>query len=123
MPEFICKEILHMAVLNAEFSFNNEMYKQLDGVAIGLPLGPILANIFVSYLEYKFFLRSKAPLVYHRYVDDTFVIFENKIESAGFLKCLKSLHKNLKFTKEEEEIKNSLNFLDVCIQRSVDSII
>ena len=33
--------------------------------------------------------------------------------------CLNSLHKNLKFTKEEE-LNNSLNFLDVWIQRSVD---
>ena len=119
MPEFICKEMLHMAVLNVEFSFNNEMYKQIDGVAMGSPLGPILANIFVGYLEHKLFLRSKAPLVYHRYVDDTFVMFKNKIESASFLECLNSLHKNLKFTKEEE-LNNSLNFLDVCIQRSID---
>ena len=118
MPEFICKEILHMAVLNAEFSFNNEMYKQLDGVAIGLPLGPILANIFVSYLEYKFFLRSKAPLVYHRYVDDTYVMFESKIESVSFLECLNSFHKNLKFIKKEE-LNNLLSFLDFCIQRTV----
>ena len=57
MPEFICKEMLHMAVLNFEFSFNNEMYRQIDGVAMGLPLRPILANIFVGYLEYNFFLR------------------------------------------------------------------
>ena len=26
MPEHICREMLHMAALNVEFSFNNEMY-------------------------------------------------------------------------------------------------
>ena len=61
MPEFICKEMLHMAVLNDEFSFNNEMYKHIDGVAMGWPLGPILANIFVGYLEQW---SSRGTLVY-----------------------------------------------------------
>ena len=47
MPEFVCKEMLHMAVLGVEFSFDGKMYKRIDGVAKNSPLGPILANIFV----------------------------------------------------------------------------
>ena len=57
--------------------------------------------------------------MYFRYVDETFVMFENKLESFSFLNYLNNLHKNPKFTKEEEH-KNSLNFLDVCVQRLVD---
>ena len=75
MPESICKEMLHMAVLNVDFSFNNEMYKQIDGVAMGSSLGPILANIFVGYLEFKLFSNIKIPLIYTRYADDIFVWF------------------------------------------------
>ena len=44
MPEFVCKEMLHMAVLGVKFSFDGKMYKKIDEVAIGSPLGPILAN-------------------------------------------------------------------------------
>ena len=51
MPEFVWKEMLHLAVLGVEFSFDGKMYKQIDGVVMGSPLGPILANIFVGYLE------------------------------------------------------------------------
>ena len=40
-----------------------------------------------------------------------------KQESSSFLNYLNSLHKNLKFTKEEER-NDSLNFLDICVQRS-----
>ena len=48
MPESVCKEMLHMAVLGVEFSFDSKMYKQIDGVAMVMSLGPILANIFVG---------------------------------------------------------------------------
>ena len=54
IPDFNCKEMLHMAVLNIDFRCNNEMYKHIDGVAMGSPLEPILANIFVGQLEQWF---------------------------------------------------------------------
>ena len=41
------------ATSSVEFIFNNTMYKQADGVAMGLPLGPASANIFVGYHEGK----------------------------------------------------------------------
>ena len=40
-----------MVPSGVEFSFDNVMYKQVDGVAMGSPLGPVLANIFVGYCE------------------------------------------------------------------------
>ena len=118
ISEFVCKEMLHMAVLGVELSFDGKMYKQVDGVAMGSPLGPIFSSFFVGYLESELFLKCKSPLVYLRYVDDTFVMFENKQESSSFLNYL-NLHKNFKFAKEEEH-NNLLNFLDVCVQRLVD---
>ena len=53
---------------SVEFSFNNLMLRQIDGVAMGSPL----ANIFVTYYEALLFKRVYKPLMYHRYVDDTF---------------------------------------------------
>ena len=46
-------------------------------------------------------------------------MFENKQESSSFLNYLNSLNKNLKFTKEGER-NDSLNLLDVCVQRSLE---
>ena len=34
--------------MNIQFQFNNEMFRQNDGVALGSPLGPILADIFMA---------------------------------------------------------------------------
>ena len=33
------------------FFFNRNLYKQVDGVAMGLPLGPTLANTFLVNFE------------------------------------------------------------------------
>ena len=57
----MCKEMVHMAV---DFSFDGKMYIQIDGVAVGLPLSSILANIFVGYLENELFLNCKRCLVF-----------------------------------------------------------
>ena len=65
------KELLELAVKDSIFVFNNCYYKQTDGVAMGSPLGPALANIFMSHLE-KAFLRDCPqhfkPTYYKRYV-------------------------------------------------------
>ena len=42
----------------------------VDGVAMGSPLGPILANIFMCH----FFNNNARPSVWFRYVDDTFTL-------------------------------------------------
>ena len=52
--------------------------------------------------------------MYFRYVDDTFVIFQNEKESEEFLIRLNSLHSSLQFTFEKKN--NSLPFLDVHVE-------
>ena len=116
-PKAAFIELMQMATSGVEFSFNNTMYRQTDGIAMGNPLGPVLANIFVGYNENKLFDFSVKPQFYKRYVDDTFVIFENEAECDEFFKILNSLNPALKLTSEKEE-SESLAFLDVKIQKS-----
>ena len=37
------------------FSFATSYYKQINGVAMGTKMGPSYANLFVGYIEHKFF--------------------------------------------------------------------
>ena len=57
------------------------------------------------------------PKIYKRYVDDTFAAFENKEQAVAFLEYINSLHKNIRFTMDEEN-NSSLPFLDVNISKA-----
>ena len=78
-------ELMKTATSSVEFSFNNTMYKQTDGVAMGSPLVPAMANIFVGYYKEKLFSQTQKPPTYFRYVDDTFAIFVHEAEADEFL--------------------------------------
>ena len=61
--------------------FDQEFYKQHDGVAIGWSLGPTLVNVFLCYYE-KIWIQNCPSefkrVTYRSYVDDTFVLFRSK---------------------------------------------
>ena len=84
---------------------------------MGNPLGPALANVFGGYQEEKLFIDNNQPLIYFRYVDDTFATFEDEFNCKEFLKQLNSLHQSLNFT-HEKEVNGKLPFVDVLIEKS-----
>ena len=110
-------ELMNIATTSVEFSFNNKMYKQIDGVAMGSPLGPALANIFVGHQEEKLFIDNNQPLIYFRYVDDTFAMVEDEFNCNRFFKQLNSLHHSFTFI-HEKEVNGKLPFLDVLVEKS-----
>ena len=92
------------------------MYDQVDGIAMGSPLAPTLANLFMGYNEANWLSEytGARPYVYKRYVDDIFAVFENLNDASLFLNYLNSRHPNIKFTKEENK-NGVLPFLDISI--------
>ena len=92
------------------------MYKQLDGVKMGSPLGPAISNIFVVFHESRLLHNTAKPGVYFRYVDDIFVIFGSELDCDNFQQKLNLLHPVLKFTVEKEQ-NNYLNFLYVWVEK------
>ena len=116
-PRAVFVELMQTATSSAEFSFNNIMHRQIDGVAMGSPLGPSLANIFVGYYKALLFKRVNKPLMYYRYVDDTFAVFNDEDECNEFFSHLNSLHPLLRFTFEKE-CNRTLPFLDVRVEKN-----
>ena len=45
------KYLILLCTKNIHFTFDNEIYKQTDGVAMGSPLGSVLAGIIMVELE------------------------------------------------------------------------
>ena len=68
------KKLLKDACSKTAFTFNDKIYKQIDGVSMGSPLGPLLANIFMTELEKDIIQKlidKKFIKFYSRYVDYT----------------------------------------------------
>ena len=64
-------DLLKVATKDQLFQFNGNLYEQVDRVAMGSPLGPLLANTFMYYIEERLQQQRKIPAFYRRYVDDT----------------------------------------------------
>ena len=45
------KKLLKDACSKTAFTFNDKIYKQIDGVSMGSPLGPLIVNIFMTELQ------------------------------------------------------------------------
>ena len=98
------------------FIFNGSFYDQIDGVAMGFPLAPVLANLFMGHHE-KLWLENfhgSTILFYRRYVDDTFCLFNSDRDTTIFFDYINSRHPNIKFTVEKQ-FNHKLPFLDVLI--------
>ena len=114
------KKFLELTLLDNYFLFNKQLYKQIDGLAMGSPIAPTLANIFLCYNEQLWLdncpIQFK-PVLYKRYMDDTFLLFKDPSHIDKFLNYLNNKHSNIKFTSEIEQ-NNSLPFLDILINKT-----
>ena len=72
----------------------------------------------VSGFQFRFkFHPKKLSFMYHRYVDDTFVIFHDEKHCDSFLSKLNSIHPALQFT-HEKECNLTFPFLDVLVGKT-----
>ncbi|XP_066952240.1 uncharacterized protein [Macrobrachium rosenbergii] len=105
------KMFLELAVLDTAFIFNGVLFRQIEGMAMGSPLGPTFANIFMCSLEEQLLDEcplAYRPLFYARYVDDTFILFKQDHDAERFLEFSNSYHHNITFTIEKNTTQASL---------------
>ena len=107
-------QLLEVATTNQLFQFDGQLYEQTDGVAMGSPLGPLMANVFMCHLEDKLARDGMVPSLYKRYVDDTLARMPNTDAAADFLATLNGLYPSLKFTMELPS-ENMIPFIGIQI--------
>ena len=110
--QFKC--LLTLATEESYLLFDGELCQQIDGVAMGSPPGPTLANIFLYHYD-DILLRNCSleckPSYYKHYVDHIFVLFELETQVESFKNFINACHPKAKFTFEKEQ-NNCFNFLD-----------
>ena len=46
-------KLIDICLRSTYFSFRGDLYEQVDGVAMGSPLSPIVANLYMEYFKGK----------------------------------------------------------------------
>ena len=62
-------QLFSYAFVQTHFIFNNDFWDQINGVAMGSPLAPILANLLMGFHEEKCIneYSGTGPILYRRY--------------------------------------------------------
>lgn len=105
-------ELLRLATKDQLFQFNGNLYEQIDGVAMGSTLSPLMANTFMCSIEEKLERENKLPSFYRRYVDDTLALVRDPATAASFLATLNEAHPSIHFTMELAD-NNRLPFVGI----------
>ena len=110
--------LLSFATKESYFIFNRQVYKQVDGVAMGSTLGPTLANAFLVHFEKNWLQNCPSDFKPHYcwgYVN-IFVLFTSPKHIEAFRNFLNGQHANISFTTEREK-QNRMSFLHIAIIR------
>ena len=77
------KKLFLFATSQTHFLFTGKFYNQIGGVAMGSPLAPVFANIFMGFYESKWLneYNLNKSKFYLRYVDDILAAFEKEQDS------------------------------------------
>ena len=69
--------LLDFTLSNNYFVYNDSIYKQIHGCAMGSAVSPVVANLCMEIIEESAISASATPpKVWKRYVDDSFVIIK-----------------------------------------------
>ena len=110
------KKLFLLCTSQTHFIFNSKFYNQIDGVAMGSPLAPVLANIFMVFHDSKWLdeYNPNKPKFYLRYINDILAAFDNEQDSLNFSNFLNNSQPNIQLTIEKQ-INHCITFLDVFV--------
>jgi hypothetical protein len=113
IPKAIMEKLLHSCTTESPFrSPDNKLYRQINGVAMGSPLGPSFAEFYMCDIENRVLSDDELkPQIYCRYVDDVFVVVRDEDHLKDLQQQMEA-QSALHFTYELGT-NNNLPFLDI----------
>ena len=102
------------------FSFQGQYYEQIEGVAMGSLVSPIVANLYIENLKQKALITAtQPPQIWLRYVDDTWVV-QRQENKQNFLQHINSVDPAIKFTVEDNKDRWAIPLLDTIVKPEAD---
>ena len=112
--------LLEFCLNSNYFSFQGKYFEQLEGAAMGSPISPIVANLYMESFEVEAIRSAPHPLyLWKRFVDDTLTIIESS-QKNEFLKHINSIDKHIQFTAEDQRSDGAMPSLDILITPGKD---
>ena len=80
------KKLFLFPTSQTHFIVNSKFYNEIDGLAMGSPLAPVLANIFMVFFKSKWLdeYNLNKPKFYLRYIYDILAAFDKEQNSLNF---------------------------------------
>ena len=96
-------DLLEFCLGNTYFLFQGNYFEQTQGAAMGSPVSPVLANLYMESFEDRALSSAvNPPRWWKRFVDDTFVILK-KDHKEEFLHHINSVDPSIQFTTEHKK--------------------
>ncbi len=113
--DFTLDDMVSFVLDNSYVEYNNNIYKQKTGIAMGTNAAVSLANIYMGHIVDRFLKQQTKLFYYKRYIDDLFIIWKGtKVEWRRVSTLLNRLDPSITITFTEPTLSTT-PFLDVNI--------
>jgi hypothetical protein len=103
-------DLLEWVLKNNYFTFNNNIYHQIQGTAMGTNIAPVYAQIVMAYLERDPLLNNNY-IYYKRFMDDIISIFHNEKDALKFIKDYNNVCPNIQLDPDSTTMKHDYGII------------
>jgi hypothetical protein len=112
-------DLLCWVLKNNYLEFNNTLYHQIDGTAMGTPIAPTYANIVLFYIESIFIDKVPNITYYRRYIDDLFLISTCLTSSMKFIDSFNSVNSSIQLDAVTHGNKGIFLDIEITINNNI----
>ena len=112
-------DLLHWVLTNNYLQFNENIYLQTSGTAMGTPVAVSYSNLTLAYLEGLFLDQiSTTTYYYRRYIDDIFAIVDSEMDGNKLISLFNQQCSSIQLDTTSITIDKVGVFLDLKLQIS-----